>query len=270
MSRLLLFATKDFRDSLRDNQLYYTASLFLLVALALGYVVGSNRMPAQALPMTLLGALLFLGPLAAIVVSYNDIVGKRASGELTVLLGLPFSRRQVVLGTFLGRFAVLGVLTAAAVVTAAVIALIVGGGLAADLLVLALLAALLVALAFVAIAVGISANTRNTTRAAGLAFGAFLLFVVRLWDAVPGIVNFALAQFGARPLPVGVVDVYHNLTPQAGVRNLLAAGRPVLELAFSSTVTGPTMGPLVGLLVLLAWIVLPVALGYWRFDDADL
>lgn len=270
MSRLLLLARKDFSDSLRDNQLYYAGGFFVLIALGIGYFVGSNPMAGLALPFFLLSLLLFLGPLIAITLSYNAIVGKRSSGELTVLLGLPFSRREVVLGTFLGRFAVVAVLSVVAIVVAGGLAAILGNAPNLGGLAWTTLAALLIAMAYVGMAVGVSANTRSTTRAATLAFGAFLLFVVRLWAGLPGVVNFGLDYLGFDRLPPSLVDVYHNLTPEAAVRNLLSDAPVAVEAALGAATNAQPMGPNMGLFVLLLWIVGPVALGYYRFANADI
>jgi ABC-2 type transport system permease protein len=270
MRRLLLIARKDFGDSVRDYQLHYTGGIFLLIAVLIGYFVGTNTQDGNQIIGLLLVGLAFFTPLATIVLTYNDIVGKRSTGEMTVLVGLPFSRRDIVLGSLLGRYAMLAAITVISVVTAALLGVVFGAAPDATAVIGAGLALLLLVLAFTAISIGISANTANTTRAAGLGFGVFLLFIVRLWDGIPGLINLVLDRVGASPLPSNLVNIYYNLTPQAGVRNLLAPNFAVIQETFSATVAGRPLNPPVGALVLVLWILGPVAVGYYRFRSAEL
>ncbi len=270
MRRLLLMARKDFRDSVRDRQLHYTGGLFLLIAAAVGYFGGTNTSEGNQVVGFLFVGLVFLAPLVAIVLSYNDVVGKRSTGEMTVLLGLPFSRGDVVLGSFLGRYVLVAAISVASLLVTTVLSSVLGTAPELTAVAGAGLALLVLVLAFVAISIGVSANTANTTRAGGLAFGAFLLFVVQLWNGLPGLVNLVLGRVGAEPLPSNLVNVYHNLTPQAAVRNLLGPTFGVVEGGFAGSVVGAPLGELAGLVVLLFWVVVPVALGYYRFGEADL
>jgi len=98
--RWLQIARKDVGDARRGRQLYYLAGLFGLLGLAIGYVIGRNpgTVDPDALAFALLNVFAFLAPIAALTISQADIVRKRTTGELSVLLSLPFSRRSVVGG----------------------------------------------------------------------------------------------------------------------------------------------------------------------------
>lgn len=64
------------------------------------------------------------------MLSYAAIVKRREDGQLTLLLGLPHNRRDVVIGTYLGRFVILTLALAAGTITAAILALVFGVELA--------------------------------------------------------------------------------------------------------------------------------------------
>lgn len=277
MQRLSLMAGKDFRDSIRDRQLYVVGVLFLLVGGLLGYMVGqSPTTEGWEVPRLGLMAMLFVGSLAMIVISYHGIVGKRDSGELRVLLSLPFSRTEVVFGTYLGRLSVVGSLAVGSLLLASLFAMALGSTVAFGLLGGALLVTVVILLVYASIGIGISAGSANSTRAAALAFGAFFTFTFRLWEAAPAIVRLALNGFGPlRGEPPTWALLWGQLSPLAGLHNAVGGFSDQLAQAFTGFAPGAPADavyaePWFGALVVLAWIVLPVALGYQRFTSADL
>ncbi|MEF8882419.1 MAG: ABC transporter permease subunit [Halapricum sp.] len=279
MNRLLQIVRKDFLDAVRDRQLYVLGTLFLLIGLGIGYLAGSNSGSAgsEAVPRIALGAMAFIGSIAAISMSYNQIVGKRASGELRVLLSLPFSRTEVVYGTFLGRLALLVALTTASIVIAGGLAVAMGAPIDAGELLAAVAVAGALMAVFVSLSVGLSAGSANTTRAAAGAFGLFIVFLFRLWEGVPVAVRYVLNGFS---FPSGSAptwaNVWRHLQPMAALRNAVAGVEPILTDAFVAYAPGMPEGepyyaePWFGAVVVAAWIVLPVTLGYLKLRTADL
>jgi ABC-2 type transport system permease protein len=277
--RWLQIAGKDFEDARRDRQLYYLIGLFALISLAVGYVIGGN--PDMVNPDTLAFALLnvfaFLAPIAALTISQADIVAKRATGELSVLLSLPFSRRSIVLGSFLGRVAVLTAVLVPAFVLGALLMVVRGAPVGPVPLIGALLLVWAIALIFTAIALGLSALTRSTTIAAGGSFGVFLLFVFQLWSVIPTGVRFLLngLSLPAGPQPEWAA-AFIQLSPFAALRNLAHPAFPDILNAFplAPGQIGETVPwfqePTFAAVVVLAWIVLPLAIGYYRFQRTDL
>jgi ABC-2 type transport system permease protein len=271
MRRALLATKADFAESVRSRVLHGTTAMFALVAALIAYIItpgSQGGVPVFA--STVLGMVLLLGPLVAIYISHDILVAKRHSGELKVLLGLPFSRGDLVLGSLLGRSLVLSVLTAAAIATALVVSLVTHGLPNVTSLVVVLVLGIVMSVVFVSMSVGISANTRTTSRAAGLAFLVFLLFVFRVWDLLPTLVNTILDQLSAPTIPQSAVDVYLQLTPHAGLRNLVQSTFPELVGGFQPFVGAPAASPLLGLAVLMGWGIGPLVLGYVRFGRADL
>lgn len=277
MRRLPLIARKDFQDSARERSLYALGAMFLLLGSGIAYFVGTSRSPQSGdLVRFTLTAVLFVGALSTTALSYHTIVGKRDSGELRVLLGLPFSREEVLFGTYTGRTLAITMVSGITLLVAAVI----GVALGAPVSITALLGAVVVALAtvavFAAIGVGISAACRQTTRAAGLAFGVFFVFVLRLWEVVPPLVRFLLNGFSpTRGPPPTWQHVWGQLSPMAGLHNTVTPLSETLAQSFTGLAPlevpeGYYTEPWFGLLVVLFWLVVPLLVGYTQFREADL
>jgi len=277
MGRLAQLVRKDFDDAVRERQLYVIGALFLLVGGVVGWSVGQSGRGAEAsLAQFVLIALLFLGTLSSMVLSYNSLVGKRVTGELRVLLGLPFSREQVLLGTFLGRICVLGAMTAAAMVLATLLSVAMGGTVSFTLVVAAFVAAMLGILVFTSLAIGISGSATTTTRAAALAFGSFFVFIFRLWELVPLGIRFAANGLDIpRGNPPAWAVAWGELSPLSALGNAVSGPTPELAgsfVAFAPSASGDAVyfQPWFGAVVVLVWIVGPLAIGLARFRRADL
>ncbi|ACV12792.1 ABC-2 type transporter [Halorhabdus utahensis DSM 12940] len=277
--RWLQIARKDFDDARRDRQLYYLLGILSLFALGIGYIVGDNPefvSPGQT-AMVLIPVFAILAPIVALTISQADIVGKRATGELSVLLSLPFSRRTIVLGSLVGRMAVMTVVLVAVFVLAPLVVSVRGAPVDPVALAGAFGMIWLLSLVFTAIALGISTFTRSTTLSAGGSFGVFLLFVMQLWTVIPSGVRYLLngLTMPSGPQPEWAA-VFVQLSPFAALRNL---AQPVVsEIVGSFPLAAGEVGeslpwyhePVFAAIVVLAWIVLPLAAGYWRFQTTDL
>jgi len=263
-------ARKDVGDSVRGRQLHLLVGLFVLVGVGIGYAASGF------LGGILVLLLAFLAPLVGLGFTQQSIVGKRSSHELTVLLGLPFSRRDVVVGTLVGRAVLLVAALVSVYLGAAVGALVSGTTVELDLFVVGFGLSLALGLVFVSVALGISTATRSTTLSSLGAFGAYLLFAFQLWSLLPEGVRYLLNGFslsGERPT---WALVFEQLSPFAAVRNATAGVSAELADTFPvvarSVPEDPPvyMEPWVGALVAAVWFLVPVVLGYLRFARSDL
>jgi ABC-2 type transport system permease protein len=277
-NRLRMVAEKDFRDSFRERQFYYVAAIFLLFGLAIGYLAGSNADGTNGDDVfgLVLAVLVFLGPLVTLTISHDAVAEKWATGELTVLLGLPFARSDVVYGSAIGRTAVVGTVCVLTIVASMLVAGVFGVFPALGLLVVGTLSLVVTVAIFASLAVTFSVLSPSTRISATGAFGVFVLFGFQIWGLLPSFVNFALDRLGMGTISQDTIDVWNNLTPYAAVRNLFGAmvesvGDPytVVAPAWSPASPPAYQDPIVAALLIAFWVLVPLTLAYRRFATTD-
>lgn len=268
--RLLRIARKDFTDAVRGRQVHLLVALFGLFGAFAGYVGGGSA------ATNLTSLLAFLVPLAGVALTQHAVAGKRESGELAVLLGLPFSRRDVVVGTYLGRVGTVVVAVASAYVAATVVGAASGaspdlGAAASGAVLLAVAGAV-----FVGIALAVSATAHSSAVASVGAFAGYLVFVLPTWQFVPDAVLYVANGFEAPGRMPEWATAFDQFAPFAALRNAAApiAGDLAGELPALGGSVPPDpplyMQPWFGAVVVLGWLVVPAALGYRRFARSDL
>jgi ABC-2 type transport system permease protein len=208
--------------------------------------------------------------LTAIVVTYKSIAGERESGSATILLALPTSRRDVLLGKVLGRTGVLAVPVVVGFSAATLLAWVMLDEFALlDVLAFIVTTAVFV-LAYTSIVVGLSASTGSTSKASALAVGFFLVFDL-LWDAVSLGAVWVVNGFS---LPATMPDwmVFMNMfSPSTAYTAALTALVPdATTFDLFGGVDAFWATPWLGFAILAFWVVLPLVVGYSRFANADL
>ncbi|NUB90534.1 ABC transporter permease [Haloterrigena sp. SYSU A121-1] len=294
-----LIARKDFEDAVRSKLVWAVMGVFLflmaLVAVSASTQDLSEVEPTQLIvTVTNIGGLLFI-PIVSLIVGYMAIVGERQSGSLRVLFGLSHSRWDVFVGKFVSR---LGVVFVATLLT---VALTVGMAVAMfDSVPLGTYLGysaltILLGLAFAAIAVGVSAVSTSRMQAMGGAIGSYVVFSL-IWHPLVAGVHYLLE--GSMPgleapewyfllLRLNPLDAYRQVSSELagefiwgiiGMENIVedipdAAFENPDTLLLSNRVSGDLpfyLSDWFAAVVLLAWIVVPLAIGYWRFNGADL
>lgn len=290
-------ARKDFADSIRSWWVLALSALFVVVFVVPAYFIGresdviagqigAETITSDAFVNLLSSFVAFLIPIVAIVLAYAAVAGERDSGTLKLLLALPHSRRDVVLGKVVGRSAVIvlpiliGFLAAAIVFLITPVSLEVGNFVA-----FALLSALL-GVVFVCLAVGISAAAGTRRRAMlgnvgiyvvfALFWGSFAEGLVSLLDEYTDVGFATLAELQLATRLLNPVDAYQSLAAIIWTGDALGA-RVSLFGGFASQIYAQELDPLAWYfsdpavaVVFLAWLVVPPVLGYLTFRDADL
>lgn len=269
----LVVARKDFRDAGRSRLLWGLTALFALLVGGLAYAYAEFL--SQSETISSLGFVVFLQGTAALFVSivallvaYKSIAGERESGTISFLLGLPHRRRDVVIGKVVGRGAVMAAALLVGFVVAALVLVGLGGTFDPVQYALFTLLSVLYAVAFVGIAVALSSITGSSGRAAAAAIGFWLLN--QSWGILATAVLFVASGLSvpSPPLP----DWYHALSglgPNAAYSNAMGYFLPP---EFSEQVTSQFGGlpEWYGVVVLVGWLVVPLALGVVRFQRLDL
>jgi ABC-2 type transport system permease protein len=303
-------AKKDFQDAIRSRALLVLATVFVVFFAASAYFFadavqqqlqaaanGSNASQVQAAQQArqglnsdaFLDALTqvtrLLIPLTGIVVAYAALVGERESGTLKLLLALPHSRLDVVLGKLAGRSAVVSAPVLLGFLVAAPVFPLLGVTFKPVNFVLFAVATAFIGVVFVALSVGISAAAPTSRRAVITVVGLYALFTL-LWGQFTNAIIREVSNntdLGNTAL-IKVFLVLKHLNPVGTYRSLVASiGQDALQArvslvgGFQSRIFAQQLGEVpvyltdAALVVyLLAWIAVPVALGYWTFQEADL
>jgi len=265
--RLRAVVERDLRDPFRSRAVWPVLLLFVVFFGGPVALTGGGRPGAQApglLNQMQIVVFLFL-PLAALQFGYDRVAGPRETGEIRLLLAPPHSRRAFVLGTFLGRAAFTALLVTVGYLVATVAYAAVVGVPDPVRTVGGYLLALALGVAVTGLAVGLSASMSTRGRATITAAAAYLTLLT-FWESIPTAVRFVGNGLRAPtgPQPEWAV-AFAQTVPTRAYRNLAANLLP--NAAPPDIVTA---GPPAAVLVLVAWTVVPLAVGIARFERADL
>ena len=267
LTQILTIAAKEFRDRMRNRWVLAVALVFTVFSLVIAYFGGAQQgqVGFRSIEFTiasLVSLVIYLIPLIALLLGFDAIVGERERGSLDLLLSLPITRLELLLGKYLGLAAALTLSTLA------------GFGMVAVLLSQRMswaslyhyfgfmLSSVLLGLAFLSLAVLLSVLARDRTRASGLAIATWFFFVLVFDLLLLGVLVGSGGRFGGESfallLLLNPADVFRilNVFSLEDVRTLYGL----------ATVVPPAMGsPLKMGGAMLVWIAVPLALAHWRF-----
>ena len=272
-------AKKDFRDAIRSRLMIAVAVIFVAftgggIAMGSAFGIESGAVVVLILQVLLSGMSIFI-PLIAIGIAYQAIAGERATGSLKLLLSLPNSRRDVVVGKFLGRLGVLSVAVVIGFVSMLIAtAITFDGDVQASVVLTFMLAVLLLATVFVSIAVSVSAFSETTFAAAIGGFGLFVLFQFA-WGGLIFLLRYVVNGFevpGFAEAPPAWAEVLFVVNPMTGWQQATAwlLRRVADEQQPQEAAEAFYLEPWFGFVVLTFWIVLPLVVGYLQFESSDL
>jgi ABC-2 type transport system permease protein len=188
---------KEFKDAIRSKGLWLLGAVFTLLfvspvagALYLDFGAGTGQQ-AQAIQQQGMQFLLsslytntvtILVPIIAIFVGFAAISKERTSGSMKLLLSLPHSRRDVLVGKVIGRCAVLGVPLIISLAITALFLVASNITFKPQLFALFSLFSVLYALVFVAITVSISGAFKKSLWSGAVSFLVYF-YSTFLWNA---------------------------------------------------------------------------------------
>lgn len=275
-------ARKDFADASRSLVLWVlTALLILLVGglSAVPYLLDSSAATFEDALGFLFSPIALLLPIMGLIVGYQAIVGERESGSIRFLIGLPNSRRDVMIGKLVGRTGVIAIPTTIGFAIGGLIVFaLYDRFVIADFLGLFVFS-ILMGMVYVAIAVGISGCVTSRAKAIA-AVASVYIFVDIIWDFVPMAVYWvtegSLPSF-AGPFPAWFVFI-ERLSPSQALTaisvNLVDfVGAEDMAITAADRVQGDLpfyLADWVAWLIVIAWIAVPMAIGYYRFNHAQI
>jgi ABC-2 type transport system permease protein len=270
---------KDVKESIRSKSFLATTLLFVLVS---GFWAAIQHVPRMAsnsdVPTSTLALLNSMGqpmaffvPLLGLAISYGAIVGERDSGSIKITLGLPNSRRDIVLGKFIGRCAVLSVAILSGYAVVAAFALVTYESFAATEFVLYTVLTVFYGVVYVAIGIGFSSVMTSQYTAFGGAVALYAFFQLG-WDLVMAVlqtitVGYIPPDSGAPPWLI----VIHALNPTAAVGYASRAIIPSFDALMTYPVSATFYPPeWAGFAILAAWLILSLGGGYLRFRSTEI
>lgn len=277
---MVAVARKDFQDAVRSRSLWTLSVVFVGLAMLTTFMYiefpellgGEEELSGVGLGLFLAGiASLFIG-LTAIVIAYKALAGERELGSMKLLLGLPHTRRDVVFGKVLGRTATLAIPIVVGFGAAGLYGyLMISAFSFVDYLIFLGLTVVF-ALAFVSIVVGISGSTGSTSRASALAVGFFLLFEL-IWDGISFGIVYVVNGFALPETMPNWLYIVNQIPPSSAYTTSMMALIPdavVMGDSAAREIDAFYATEWLGVVMLVFWIVVPLAIGYRRFSRADL
>lgn len=260
-------AAKEARDRIRNRWVLAVAVVFTALSLAIAYFGGAHQgavglRPIEATIASLVSLVIYLMPLAALLLGFDAIVGERERGSLDLLLALPITRGELLLGKYLGLAGALALSTLAGFALVAVLLGLQQGTAGLWHYFGFMLSALLLGLAFLSLAVLLSVLARDRTRASGLAIALWFFFVL-VFDLL--MLGALVATGGAW---VGASVAYVLLLNPADVfriLNVFALEEVRTMYGLTSVVPAEFAQPWLLGGVMLVWIAVPLMLASWRF-----
>jgi len=264
---IVVIAEKEFWERIRNRWVLAVALVFAIFALTIAYV-GTARQGVigfggiDVTIASLVSLVVYLVPLIALILGYDAIAGERDRGSLELLLSMPITRLELLLGKFCGLAAALAFSTLAGFGLAGVVVSYHVGLAALYQYAVFLASALLLGWAFLSLAVMVSVTTRNRIRASGIAI-ALWFFCVLVYDLL--LLGLVVASDGR--LKRGVLPALLMLNPADVFRILNIFGMEEVRRIYGlATVLPEAMtSPWLMAAALGLWIVAPLAVATWRF-----
>jgi Cu-processing system permease protein len=267
LEQIKVIAAKEFRDRIRNRWVIAVAVIFTLFALAIAYFgaaqqgeVGLHNI--QVTIASLVSLVIYLIPLIALILGYDAIVGERERGSLDLLLSMPITRLELLLGKFLG---LAGALASATIAGFGLVGLMLTYQIGTGVIYHYggfMLSAILLGMVFLSLAVMLSVMSMDRARASGAAIGIWFLFVLVYDLTLLGVLVLSGGSFGEELFPLLLLlnpaDIFRilNIFSMEDIKVFYG-----LATVFPASLSNPW---LLGSMM-MAWIVLPLTVALWRF-----
>ena len=276
MSRTLEFtqigviASKEFWDRVRNRWVLAVAVVFAALALVIAYFGSAQQGTVgfhgvEVTIASLVSLVIYLVPLIALILGFDAIVGERERGSLDLLLSMPITRLELLLGKFLGLSAALSFSTLAGFGLAGVV-------LAANMSLNALFhffgfifSSILLGMSFLSLAVSISVVARDRTSASGMAIALWFFFVLIFDLILLGILVATGGELGALGGNLFPYLLFLNPADIFRILNVFTLDEVRTLYGLATVLPAHLSNPWILGGVMLLWIVTPLSFAAWRF-----
>ena len=269
---------KEFLDSVRNRWIIALSAIFILLTLVVSFFgaaqagggIGFQGLFETVAGMTAIST--FLIPILGLMLSYAAVVGEKERGSILLLMSMPITRNETILGKFLGLGAVMLAAVLSGLGIGGLVIMAFAGTEGWENFVVFLLGAIVFALAFLSVGLLLSSVAKRRGIAMGLAVFLWFFFAFMFDLIILGVFVGTGGSFPPTPgqaLPdwvyvaqlVNPVDAFGSFAVRAFDLST-AFGFP-LELPdfVSIGTTGLSMA---------LWALVPLGLAAWRFRRQDL
>lgn len=276
---VLVVSEKEFLDAIRSYTLIGLTVFFMLFT---GFWSAIHWIPKMSNPVSgnldtlaLLNSMrqpaLFLIPLVALVVGYKAIAAERESGSIRLLLSLPHSRGDVLLGKIIGQTAVVSVSIICGYGIAALIAFFTYNSFSLPVFVVYTLLSILYALVCISIAISVSASTRSRQWAI-IGAGTVYIVLLILWDTIRAILAVVFVENPSQPAthPDWLI-ILGYVNPSTAFAQATRAIIPVTrEITVFPLLKTTFWVDWFGFIILGLWILAPTTFSYLLFRRSDI
>ena len=267
ITQITTIASKEFWDRIRNRWVLAVALVFTAFALVIAYFGAAQQgsVGFRSIDVTiasLVSLVIYLIPLIALILGFDAIVGERERGSLDLLLSMPITRLELLLGKYFGLAAAL---TFSTVAGFGLVAIVLSPQL--DLNALFhyfgfMLSSVLLGCAFLSLAVMLSVFATDRTRASGLAIALWFFFVLVFDLLLLGALVVTGGQWGGEIFPYLLLANPGRRVPHS---QHLFPGRRSHPVRTGDRFPPALANPWLLGLVMLAWIVAPLGIATWRF-----
>ncbi len=277
---LTRIAKKDLRDTSRSRMLGVVVVLYVLFTAGVAYIytlvpaIGPGAGELSLELISFLGAPIGLFvPIIGLLLGFNAIAGELESGSIKLLLSEPHTRSDVVFGKFVGRFVVMTIATLLGFIAALGIVLTLYTELSPVVYGEYVLLTVLFGGVYVSLGIAVSSLTRSKTKATA---GVVGLFVVLNWGW--GLIGLLLHRvIEGSFIPLGTVPAWYQFFSQGSPGGAFSrVSNAMLDLQGQAQQIAVTADDpwflqwYVALAILFIWMIVPLAIGYLRFQSMDI
>lgn len=263
---IITLAHKEFRDHVRSRWVPVVSVIFAVFAITIAYLgtaqegaVGFRGMDVTLVSLTSLA--IYLVPLIALLLGYDAIVGERERGSLDLLLTMPISRLELLLGKYLGLAGALAFATVAGFGAAGIVLARGAGTAGLQAWGLFMVTTLAMGFAFLSLSLLVSTLARDKIVATGTAMVLWFVFVL-IYDLV--LVGALVLTAGRWVGDAFMVLLLLNPADVYRLLNVLGLDGARQYYGLATVLPGDFAGAAWMWVAMLAWIVVPLVLAYLR------
>jgi Cu-processing system permease protein len=260
-----VIAKREFLDAIRNRWFFFFAILFIILDSTVSYFGitsgGDNTFLKPA--VSLLNLVLILIPLMALIMGANSFTGARESWEL--LLIQPISRKEAILGKYIGLGGVLITTIVLGFLSAGIILVLNIGYYEISHFLFLVLLSVMLSLIFLSIASLTSIVLGEKAKSIGISFILWFWFVI-IYDFILVGLTLAFEELIISLLFLNPADLVRTtFITSLGSAALVGPAGAVLGKTF-----GSLTGMIVSLVVLLGWLFIPLLLAIFIFERKDI